>query len=54
MWKRAPMIDDFPAPVLPTIPTFSSALIIKFRFFRDKGAFSLYRAEKLENYRDGV
>ena len=34
---------DFPAPVRPTIPTFSRPLIFTVTFFSANGKFSLYR-----------
>jgi hypothetical protein len=41
--KRAYKIDDLPAPVLPTMPTFIHGLMMKLKFFSDGGRFSLYR-----------
>ena len=35
------VIVDFPAPVLPTTPIFSFGLIVKLRFFKAGGKFSL-------------
>lgn len=32
--NRAAIIEDFPAPVRPTIPTFSFGFILKVRLFR--------------------
>ena len=32
--NRAVISDDFPAPVLPTIPIFSFSLVLKLIFFR--------------------
>ena len=32
--NRAVISDDFPAPVLPTIPIFSFSLVLKLMFFR--------------------
>ena len=32
--NRAVIRDDFPAPVLPTIPIFSFSLVLKLMFFR--------------------
>lgn len=40
--KRAEIKEDFPAPVLPTIPTFSFALMCKLRFFKTNAPSSMY------------
>ena len=44
--NKAWMIDDLPAPVLPTIPTFSPSLIVKVIPFNTKGNSALYLREK--------
>ena len=44
--KRAWIIEDFPAPVLPTIPTFYPSSILKEIFFKTKGSYGRYRREK--------
>ncbi|KAH3687467.1 hypothetical protein WICPIJ_001577 [Wickerhamomyces pijperi] len=43
--KMAKASDDFPAPVLPTIPTFSPALMSKLMSFKTKSKFSRYLVE---------
>ena len=43
------MMEVFPAPVLPTIPTFSPSLILNERFFKTRGRPSLYLIEKFLN-----
>ena len=45
------MIDDLPAPVLPTIPTFSPGRILNETFFNTKGSPSLYLIETFLNSR---
>lgn len=45
------MIEDFPAPVLPTMPTFSPGKILKETFFRTKGNPYLYLIETFLNSR---
>lgn len=41
--KRDTPIDDFPEPVLPTMPIFSLAFILQVMPFKTNGKFSLYR-----------
>lgn len=43
------MMELLPAPVLPTMPTFSPSLIWKEIFLRTNGSPSLYLMEKLSN-----
>lgn len=38
---------DFPAPVLPTTPTFSEGLNTTEKFYNENGKFSLYFTENL-------
>ena len=45
--SSARIIDDFPAPVLPTMPIFSPSFIYILRFFRTKGNPDRYLNEKL-------
>lgn len=40
--KLLKVIVDFPAPVLPTMATFSPAYTVKFIFFKTSGKPSLY------------
>eukprot|EP00350_Pseudokeronopsis_sp_OXSARD2_P008658 CAMPEP_0170562656 /NCGR_PEP_ID=MMETSP0211-20121228/61721_1 /TAXON_ID=311385 /ORGANISM="Pseudokeronopsis sp., Strain OXSARD2" /LENGTH=92 /DNA_ID=CAMNT_0010879807 /DNA_START=512 /DNA_END=790 /DNA_ORIENTATION=+ len=40
--KRACNMEDFPAPVLPTTPTFIPASTLKFTPFKEGGKWSLY------------
>ena len=47
--KRACIILDFPAPVLPTMATFSPSYILKFNFFNVKSNYSLYFILKFLN-----
>ena len=47
--KRAVINDDFPAPVLPTIPILSKALVLKLIFFKIFFEFSLYLSDTLLN-----
>ena len=46
--KRAYRIELFPAPVLPTIPTFIPGSTSKLKFFRDGSKSSLYLIVILE------
>ncbi len=43
------VIVDFPAPVRPTTPIFSPALIVKVSFFRTEGSPGLYLIVRLLN-----
>jgi hypothetical protein len=43
------MIDDFPAPVLPTIPILWPAFAVKLTFFNTLGSPFLYLADKSPN-----
>jgi hypothetical protein len=45
------MIEDLPAPVLPTIPTFYPGKILKETFFNTKGKFYLYLIDTFLNYK---
>ena len=47
--NKAWMIEDFPAPVLPTIPILWPAFAKKLTFFNTLGSPSLYLADKLLN-----
>ena len=40
--NRARASEDFPAPVLPTIPTFSPDLMEQVKFFKTSGSPFLY------------
>jgi hypothetical protein len=51
--KIACIIEDFPAPVLPTIPIFYPALALNPIFLITRGRSSLYRADKLVNSTEG-
>eukprot|EP00093_Oithona_nana_P014414 14414.XXX_342715_343173_1 [CDS] Oithona nana genome sequencing. len=42
--KRAKVTEDFPAPVCPTMPTFSLAFTLKLKSFKTKGSPSRYLA----------
>ena len=44
--KRDTPIEDFPEPVLPTMPIFSFALMLHVMPFKTSGKFSLYRIWK--------
>lgn len=47
--KRVWMMEDFPAPVRPTIPTLWPALAMKLTSFNTLGSPSLYLADRLLN-----
>jgi len=46
-------MEDFPAPVLPTMPIFSPTLTVNPIFLRTKGRSSLYFADKLASSIEG-
>ena len=49
MRKIAWMIEDLPAPVLPTMPTFEFLSTVKLRSSRASGSPGLYRADRFLN-----